>query len=392
MSVPELSELLSILLFLAAWIGHGYVLMLTLNVIYSRPFHRKFLKALRLVCGLLLVGGPPLFATLVGFDLIALGQRALADGSYLIPTAYAWICVLLGGIAFPAVTVYRLLRGNPKIVRDERTETVDVAKELGGRPVGDGKHRHLARKAFLDLFNVEFTTLTLAVPGLPATWDGLSILHLSDFHFFGTPGRDYFEFVVRRCMADGVPDVLVLSGDFIDDDRYLDWIEPVFGPLRWNAAAFAILGNHDWWQDFDAIRERLAGLNLRVISNRWEAVDVRGERLVAIGHEGPWFRPAPDLAGCPDGFWLLVSHTPDNIGWARQHDCRLMLSGHNHGGQIRVPIFGSLFVPSRYSRRYDAGTFHEPPTILHVTRGLSGKEPLRLLCRPQVSRLVLRPG
>ena len=97
----------------------------------------------------------------------------------------------------------------------------------------------------------------------------------------------------------------------------------------------------------------------------------------------------PPAAG-PDrlsrtGSGLLVSHTPDNIGWARRNGCRLMLSGHNHGGQIRVPVFGSLFVPSRYSRRYDMGTFHEPPTVLHVNRGLSGKEAIRFRCRPQVT-------
>lgn len=384
--------MLSVVLFLAAWVGHGYLLMLALNVIYSRPFHRKFLKLLRLACGLLLVGAPPVFAALLGIDLIELARSAVADGWVKVPAAYAWACVFIGAIAFPVVTVYRLFRHNPAVVLDERIETVDVAKELGRRPVGDGKQRHLAAKSFLDLFNVEFTTITLSVPGLPKTWDGMTVLHLSDFHFYGTPGAAYFEFIIRRCMAEGVPDLLVLSGDFIDDNQYLDWIEPVLGPLQWNVAAFAILGNHDWWQDFDAVRERLRRLDMHVISNRWQAVDVRGERLVAIGHEGPWFRPAPDLAGCPDGFRLLVSHTPDNIGWAKRHDCRLMLSGHNHGGQIRVPVFGSLFVPSRYSRRYDMGTFHEPPTILHVTRGLSGKEPLRLLCRPQVSRLILRPA
>ena len=267
---------------------------------------------------------------------------------------------------------------------------MDVAKELGRRPVGDGKYRRIAELNFIDLFHVEFTTLTLAVPGLPRAWDGLNILQLGDLHFYGTPGREYFESVVRRCMADRVPDLFVLSGDIIDDRKYLDWIEPVLGPLRWNVAGLAILGNHDWWQDYDEVRRRLAALGMRVISNCWDVLDIRGEPLVAIGHEGPWFRPPPDLTGCPDAFRLLVSHTPDNIAWARRHNCRLMLSGHNHGGQIRVPIFGSLFVPSRYSRRYDMGTFHEPPTVLHVNRGLGEKEPVRIRCRPQVSRLVLR--
>jgi uncharacterized protein len=216
------------------------------------------------------------------------------------------------------------------------------------------------------------------------------ILHLSDLHFYGTPSREYFDVVIRRCMADGIPDLLILSGDIIDGSKYLDWIEPILRPLQWKLAAFAILGNHDWWQDFDAVRKRLASLGMQVISNRWESLDIRGESLVVIGHEGPWFRPPPDLGNCPDGFRLLVSHTPDNIGWAKKHNCQLMLSGHTHGGQIRVPIFGSLFVPSRYSRKYDMGTFHEPPTILHVNRGISGKEAIRFRCRPQVTRLVLR--
>jgi uncharacterized protein len=379
-----------LLLFLFAWVGHGYLLMLTLNAAFSRPYYRKLLKAMRAAWGLLLVFGPPLFAAVVDWDLVRLGRAAIADGSYVVPAAYAWVCVPVGAIAFPAVTVWRLTRRRPGVVLGEWTETVDVAKELGRQPLGDGKYRRLAGLPVTDIFRVDFTTVTLAVPGLPAAYDGLTVLHLSDMHFYGTPGREFFEFVARGCVAHGVPDLFVFSGDLLDDSKYLEWIEPVFGQLRWNVAGFAILGNHDWWHDFEAVRKRFAGLGMKVLDNRWEAVDVRGERLVAIGHEGPWFRPPPDLAGCPDGFRLLISHTPDNIGWAKRNQCRLMLSGHNHGGQIRVPFFGSLFVPSRFSRRYDMGTFHEPPTVLHVNRGLGAKEPIRIRCRPQVSRLILR--
>jgi predicted MPP superfamily phosphohydrolase len=67
-----------------------------------------------------------------------------------------------------------------------------------------------------------------------------------------------------------------------------------------------------------------------------------------------------------------------------------MLAGHNHGGQIRVPFFGSILVPSQFSRRYDCGTFHEPPTLLNVSRGLAGQHPLRYFCRPEVTRITLR--
>src|SRR5262249_4631012 len=65
-------------------------------------------------------------------------------------------------------------------------------------------------------------------------------------------------------------------------------------------------------------------------------------------------------------------------------------AGHNHGGQIRFPVIGSVFVPSRYSRRYDCGTFYEPPTVLHVSPGLGGQEPVRYNCRPEVTKLVLQ--
>ena len=68
----------------------------------------------------------------------------------------------------------------------------------------------------------------------------------------------------------------------------------------------------------------------------------------------------------------------------------LMLAGHVHGGQIRLPPFGSVLVPSRYGRRYDAGAFDEPPTLLHVSRGLSGEHPVHYNCLPEVTLLTLR--
>jgi len=77
---------------------------------------------------------------------------------------------------------------------------------------------------------------------------------------------------------------------------------------------------------------------------------------------------------------------------ARRAGIDLMLSGHVHGGQIRFPVIGSVLVPSIYGRRYDCGLFHEAPTVLHVSRGLSGDQPLRFGCKPEATLLTLRAG
>ena len=69
-----------------------------------------------------------------------------------------------------------------------------------------------------------------------------------------------------------------------------------------------------------------------------------------------------------------------------------MLAGHVHGGQVRLPVIGAVLSPSWHGVKYACGLFHRPPTVLHVTRGLSGEYPVRYLCRPEIAQLVLRGG
>ncbi|HZU39388.1 MAG TPA: metallophosphoesterase, partial [Gemmataceae bacterium] len=218
---------------------------------------------------------------------------------------------------------------------------------------------------------------------------GLSILHLSDLHFCGTPDRAFYDYVMDRC-REWDPDIIAFTGDLLDSDRLSRWVIPVFRRLQWREGAFACLGNHDAHHQPWLARRLMRRVGFQVLGNTWTQIMVRGEPMVVIGHEGPWFHPGPDLSDCPVGpFRLCLSHTPDNITWARAQDVDVMLSGHNHGGQVRFPIIGSVYVPSRFSRKYDCGSFHEPPTLLHVSRGLAGKQPLRWRCRPEVTKIVL---
>src|SRR5207245_892535 len=131
------------------------------------------------------------------------------------------------------------------------------------------------------LFDVDFSERTLALESLPPAWDGLTVLHLSDPHFSGTPDRSFYQHVMDRCRA-WDPDLVAVTGDLVDSKVHHRWIVPVLGRLRWRIAAFAILGNHDSWRDVPVIRRRLRRVGMRVLNNRWEQIEVRGLPLVVI--------------------------------------------------------------------------------------------------------------
>ena len=369
------------LVFLACWVGHACLWTATLNYLYGCPLPKRFLKVYRLLCGLVIIGFP---------ILVCAGS---ASG---LPWPVKWYliaCGVMGLIVFPVISIGRLIRTKPAAILAERTETVDYWKQLGPAVVGDGKYRHVARLPLNDVFRVDFTDLTLAVPNLPPAWDGLRVLLLSDLHFCGTPSRGFFEAIVDRLAAEPPADLVLLAGDYLDTDTHHEWITPLLGRLRATEGKYAILGNHDEKHQPDNVRQELKLAGYCVLVNDWLEATVRGERCLLVGHEGPWFTPPPDLTDAPpEPFRLCISHTPDNFYWGQRNRVGLMLCGHVHGGQVRVPVVGSIFVPSIYGRRFDMGVFEGGGTVMVVGRGLSGKEPLRFRCRPQVIRLTLRPA
>jgi predicted MPP superfamily phosphohydrolase len=380
-------------LFLGAAAGHAVLVIASHNRWYGSGLSRRVVDAMQMVHFVLLLAGPVALLGLAG----GLDPRPLLDAAgdgpaHAAAAGYLVLCWAVGFVVFPAVTLWRRLRARPAALLSNHTETVDVAARLGYKPLGraHGLSRLAARLPGNQVFTVDLAERTLRLERLPAEWDGLTVLHLSDVHFCGTPDRAYFQHVMDLC-AGWEPDIVAFTGDLVDTEAHYRWVVPVLGRLRWRVAAFAILGNHDWYFEPPLLRRRLRKLGMHVLGNSWTRLEVRGQPLVVVGHEGPWFEPPPDLSDCPGGpFRLCLSHTPDNIAWARRHGIDLVLAGHVHGGQCRLPLIGSVVVPSRYGRRYDCGTFHESPTVMHVSRGLGGEQPLRYNCRPEVTRLVLR--
>jgi uncharacterized protein len=380
-----------LILFVGASIGHTAILAYSNNWWFAHNLPHRFLSNLRLFHGLLIVAGIVAFALSYPGEQWDFAVWLGGSAARIVGHGYLLGCAAIGLIWVPYLTLYRLRR-RPAVLLSNDSRSVDLACDLGYRPVGNGKYRLLTRFPGNQVFQVEFSERVLALPRLPREWDGLTVLHLSDFHFKGTPDKAFFQRVMDLSCQD-VPDLVAFTGDAVDSDLHYRWVLPVFGRLRWRLGAFAILGNHDSWYEPLLVRRRLQRAGFRVVANSWEKLKVHGRTLVVVGQELPWFSPGPDLTACPaDAFRLCLSHTPDHIGWAQTHQIDLMLAGHNHGGQIRFPVIGSVVVPSRFGRRYDCGTFFEPPTVLHVSRGLGAEHPIRYRCRPEVTRLVLRCG
>ena len=257
--------------------------------------------------------------------------------------------------------------------------------------VGAGPMRRIALLPGNEQFSIEISTKSCSLPRLPAAWDGLSLVQLSDLHFRGAVTRAYFEAVCEQAAA-LKPDLFVFTGDLLDDPRLLDWLPTTLGKLSAPLGQYFILGNHDWYLDVPTIRREFERLGWTDLGGRSASLTRPSTtQIVLSGDETPWMGTHPDVSSpSSETFRMLLSHTPDNIAWARRHQIDLMLSGHTHGGQIRLPILGPVYSPSRSGCRYSAGVFWLEPTLLYVSRGISGREPIRYNCPPELTKLVLR--
>jgi uncharacterized protein len=190
-------------------------------------------------------------------------------------------------------------------------------------------------------------------------------------------------------------DLIALTGDVCDQARYIDWIPETLSPAVARLGKFFILGNHDLrTHDVDRLRAALGEAGFTDLGGRCEILHDR--QIVIAGDERPWFKSVPRLPDptvLPDSVLrILLSHTPDQLRWARAEGFDIMMAGHTHGGQIRFPLVGAVLCPSWHGIKYASGFYYEPPTMLHVSRGTGSLLPLRLNCPPEITKLVLRAG
>ncbi len=380
---------LNFLALLLLSIGQAVVLVAFVNRSHALRLHHERLRMIRHVHDLLV----PLFPVLLFWCLGFSGPRLLFGGSWSDVgwgwRVYLFVCAL-GVIGLGFSTLRHWLHRRPAVLESNHSQIVDVAAEFDRPLIGHAPFAWMLRLPLNEALTVEVNTKTLRLPTLPAAWDGVKVLHLSDWHFMGHVGLPYHERVVDLLLEQDF-DMALFTGDLLDREELAEWVPRTLGRIKAPLGCYFILGNHDWYLDPGAICQQLQKLGWLDVSSRTQRVERNGVAITLAGDETPWMGDHPEWSA-DDSFRLLLSHTPDNLPRARRERVDLMLSGHVHGGQVVLPIFGPVYAPSKYGVKYAGGVYHEPPTLLHVSRGLSGRHPLRFRCRPEVTRLVLRHG
>jgi len=262
--------------------------------------------------------------------------------------------------------------------------------------------RHWAETKYIDI----------KLRNLPDGFEGMRIVQLSDIHM-----DEYTEPLYLRHVVDTInglePEAVFLTGDYVS-----------FGPLNhkfsenaaWQCAnilsglqcgqIYGVLGNHDVVVNRKEVTEALTARRVKVLDNDYVALERGGGRIWLAGLDDPLAgKPQPEMAvpeairNVKDEPVILLSHEPDYTDHLRKmavgQAISLVLSGHTHGGQVRLPLVGPMVLPPM-GQKYVEGLFHLDGmhvggTQLYVNRGIGTVGvPFRLDCPPEITVLTLR--
>lgn len=241
---------------------------------------------------------------------------------------------------------------------------------------------------------------TLELPHWPPALHGTRVALLSDLHV----GSPYWHLPELEQLVERVnqeqPELVLLAGDYlITRVAFGTWIDPEsiaerLSKLRAPLGVVAVLGNHDWWNNGRRVRAAFEARGIVVLDNEAHAVERNQTRFFVVGLADALTRRIrldKAMTGVSDGApFLVLAHEPDSFP-ALPDRAALMLAGHTHGGQVRLPFVGRPVVPSRYGQRYAAGHVVEDGRHLFVTTGVGTSHwPVRFGVPPEIALLTLR--
>jgi predicted MPP superfamily phosphohydrolase len=235
----------------------------------------------------------------------------------------------------------------------------------------------------------------LDLPRLPPDYDGLRVLHISDPHL--TPRSDASDAIIARAEA-ARPDLVAVTGDLASGWRGLPLARHLLKRLASRWPTYVVAGNAD--HSADLLRREVARwgeTGARVLMNEGRPLRDGDAAFWIAGVDDPYrFRddPARALAPAPaEAFKLLLAHSPEVIERREALGADLILSGHTHGGQVRLPRVGALVTRTRLGRRFSRGVFRLNGATLVVTSGIGATRlGVRFWCPPEMTLWVLRRG
>lgn len=259
--------------------------------------------------------------------------------------------------------------------------------------------------------NIRLERVKITIPNLPPAFRGFTIGLLSDLHSSPIVSKGHLQSAAELLMT-AKPDMIALTGDFIGhtfrfpgephhdfDPQYVGHIVDAFSGLQAPHGIYGVLGNHDFWSGPEAvqvlIRDFEDGFGVQWLRNRSVRLEQGGDHIVLAGVDDYWqdsCSPGDALKDIPEEMVrILLSHNPEvNEILYPSHKVDLILSGHTHGGQIKLPFIGAPFQAGVRKRKYMEGLARDGERQTYVTRGVGHLVvPIRLLCPPEVSLITL---
>ncbi len=250
-----------------------------------------------------------------------------------------------------------------------------------------------ARSALTEPYRLTIEHHQIYLRKLQQEFDGFRIVQLSDIHHSPFTSREQIKRAVET--ANNLqPDIVALTGDYVSKERrYAAPCAELLGTLRARHGVYAVLGNHDHWTDAALITDLFRAEGITVLVNQGMRFEKKGAAFWLAGVDDTMvgLEDLPlALAGARENeLKLLLAHNPIILRRAARAGVDLVLSGHTHGGQVRLR---SERTPSgRPRRRLLKGLARQGETQIYITRGLGTVVlPVRFGCPPEVSLLELR--
>ena len=252
---------------------------------------------------------------------------------------------------------------------------------------------------------LELNTYTVSSAKLPESFDGYRIAHVSDLHNTEM-GKDNEKLLAM--LRDADPDMIAITGDLIDSrDTDIEIALQFVREAVKIAPCYYVTGNHEARvNEYGALKAGMEAAGVTVLEDVKTKISMEGETITLIGVNDPSYQTdylfgdsetvmntkLEELHSEKDGFTVLLSHRPELFDTYADHGMDLVLSGHAHGGQFRLPFIGGLVAPNQgLFPEYDAGIYTEGNTNMLVSRGVGNSIlPFRINNRPEVILIELQ--